>query len=363
MGRILYGVMGDAGGHVSRSLAIAQQLKGHDVAFVGGGRVAELTQTGHSVVAVRTLGTVLRDQRVDTVRTVVHCADVLRQAPAVIARLKAAIRAYDPDLIVTDYEYFLPRAARSLGRPCISVDRQHALTLCRYNPPAGHRLSRALTSGIIRTLYSAASHYLVCSFAPMQPVDPELTEVLPPVLRDEVLAVAPREGDHVLVYMRDAPVAWVRSLLGGRRRRFIVYGFGIEREEGNICFRRNSPEHFLADLASCAYVVSNGGHNVISEALHYGKPLLCFPVRLFYEQLLNAHFLAEAGFGAWSEADAGAGAAVEAFEAALPQFQARAAARAPWDNRAIASRLQALMADGGARAGVAQASDPASATF
>ena len=361
MGRILYGVMGDAGGHVSRSLAIVQQLKEHEVVFVGGGRVAELSQAGYSVVAIPTLGTVLRDQRVDTVRTAAHAVDVLRRAPSVMARLTATIREYDPDLILTDYEYFLPRAARRLGRPCVSIDRQHALTLCRYQPLAGHRFSRALTSGVIRALYSAASHYLICSFAPMQPLDSATTEVLPPVLRGEVLAVEPGEGDHALVYMRDAPLAWVRSHLGGRRRRFIVYGFGIDREEGNLCFRRNSSGRFLADLASCAYVISNGGHNVISEALYFKKPLLCFPVRLFYEQLLNAHLLAEWGYGAWSEADAGA--AVEAFEAGLPQFQARAAARAPWDNRAIASRLQALMAGGGAWAGAGAGTPAASATF
>ena len=363
MGRILYGVMGDAGGHVSRSLAIAQQLKEHDVVFVGGGRVAELSQAGHSVVAIPTLRTVLRDQRVDTVRTAAHCADVLRRAPSVMARLTATIREYDPDLILTDYEYFLPRAARRLGRSCISIDRQHALTLCRYSPPAGHRLSRMLTSGIIRRLYSAASHYLICSFAPMQPLDAVTTEVLPPVLREAVLLVAPAEGDHAVLYMRDAPLAWVRSLLGGRRRRFVIYGFEMDREEGNLCFRRNSSERFLADLASCAYVISSGGHNVISEALYYKKPLLCFPVRLFYEQLLNAHLLAETGYGAWHETDAGAGAAVDAFEAGLPRFQALVAAREPWDNRAIASRLQALIADGGARAGAGVVSAPGSAIF
>jgi uncharacterized protein (TIGR00661 family) len=363
MGRILYGVMGDAGGHVSRSLAIAEQLKGHEVVFVGGGRVAELARAGHSVFAIPSLGTVLRDQRVDTVRTVAHCADALRQSPSVIARLTAFIREFDPDLIVTDYEYFLPRAARRLGMPCISVDRQHALTLCRYRPPAGHRLSRVLTSGIIRRLYSAASHYLICSFAPMQPIDPDLAEVLPPVLRRDVLSVEPGEGDHAVVYMRGVPLDWVRALVGGRRRRFLVYGFGIDQEEGNLCLRRNSSERFLADLASCAYVISNGGHNVISEALYYKKPLLCFPVRLFYEQLLNAHLLAEAGYGAWHEADRGARAAVDAFEEELPGFLARVAARRPWDSQAIASRLQGLMADGGGRAGVAEPSAAAGATF
>ena len=346
MGRILYGVMGDSGGHLSRSLAITQQLKGYEVVFVGGGRVTELASLGYSVVSTPLLGTALHNQRVDTIRTIMNGADVLRKQSSVIRQLVSVIRDFDPNLIVTDYEYFLPRAAQRFGRPCISIDRQHALSLCRYRRPAGHHLSRALALLPLSTLFNAASHHLICSFTPMQVIDPSTTEVMPPVLRADVLAVEPGEGGHAVVYMRGAHIDWVRALLGGRRRRYIVYGFNVDRDEGNLRFRRYSVEHFLADLATCAYAMSNGGHNMISEALYYKKPLLCFPVQLLYEQLLNAHLLAEAGYGAWHEGDRGAASAVDAFERDLPRFQAQAAARPAWDHRAIASRVQTLIRDG-----------------
>lgn len=347
MARILYGVMGDAGGHVARSLAIAQQLKRHEIVFVGGGRVAELAKSGYSVVAAPVPGTVLNGRRVDTLATVRSGIAALAGRRAVVDRLGAVIREFDPDLIVTDYEYFLPQAARRLGRPCISVDRQHALTHCRYRPPAGHRLSRVLTLGIIRAMYNAASHYLVCSFAPMQPLDPGLTEVLPPVLRDDVVGIQASAGDHAVVYLRGTPLAWVRELFAGRRRRYIIYGFDVAGEEGNLVFRKSAAEGFLTDLATAAYAVTNGGHNVISEALYYAKPVLSFPIGLFYEQLLNAHLLAEAGYGSYHDVGAGGAAALDAFEANLPHYRARVAARPAWDRRAIASRLEELMAGGG----------------
>jgi uncharacterized protein (TIGR00661 family) len=344
MGRILYGVMGDAAGHVSRSLAVAQRLKKHEVVFVGGERACELEKSGYSVVKVPSLGTVLRENRVDIIATVRKNFGALQHKSSAIERLMGVIREFDPDLILTDYEYFLPRAARRLGRPCISIDRQHALTMCRYRPPAGHRLSRALTLGVIRALHSAARHYLVCSFVPMKPIDPALTEVLPSVLRSEVTSVRPSEGDHVVVYIRGALRDWIHRLLANRSRRYIIYGFDIDQTAGNLCFRRNSSEQFLGDLASCAYIILNGGHNAISEALHYGKPVLCFPVQLFYEQLLNAHLLAEAGYGAYGEPDSGAGAAVDAFEARLPQFQDAAKTYAPWSHLTVASWLEARLA-------------------
>ncbi len=347
MGRILYGVMGDAGGHISRSLAIAHRLRKHDVVFVGGGRVGELARCGYPVVSVPAAGTKLSAQRVAAGRTVAGAVSALAQRRNVIARLMAVIEDFDPDLILTDYEYFLPLAARRLGRPCISVDRQHALTHCRYRPPAGNLVSRLLTLGIVRALYSAASHYLVCSFVPMRPIDPHLTEVFPPVLREQVAEIRPTLADHAVVYLQGTSLRRARELLAGRRRRFLVYGFGDIAEEGNLCFRPYSAETFLADLASCAYVISNGGHNLISEALHYRKPLLCFPIGLLYEQLLNAHLLAETGYGSYHHGDAGAAGAVEAFEARLPQFRARVAEYATWDHDVVASRLEALIASRG----------------
>lgn len=343
MGRILYGVMGDAGGHVARSRAIAQRLRDHEIVFVGGGRVADLSKAGYSVIATPVLGTVLDGNRVRIFATGWNAVAAQAHRSATIDRLSSAIREFDPDLIVTDYEYFLPIAARRTGRDCISVDRQHALTLCDYRPPPGNLLSRWLTTGIIRGMYSAASHYIVCSFVSMQPLDSRLTEVLPPVLREDVVRLRPSLGDHAVVYLRGISLAWLRELLQGRARRFIVYGFDVDREDGNLTFRRGSDEGFLTDLASSAYVISNGGHNLISEALYYGKPIMCFPVGLFYEQLVNAHVLAESGCGAYHRAGTGAAAALDAFEAKLPMFRIRQAACGKWDREAIPARLRSLM--------------------
>jgi uncharacterized protein (TIGR00661 family) len=352
MGRILYGVMGDAGGHVARSSAIAQRLKDHEIVFVGGGRVAELAKAGYSVVATPMLGTALEGNRVRPLATAMNAVVALRNRSTTIERLCAVIREFDPDLIVTDYEYFLPIAARRLGRDCISVDRQHALTLCDYRPPPGNPLSRWLTLGIIRGMYSTANHYVVCSFDPMRPLDPRLTEVLPPVLREDVVRIRPSSGEHAVVYLRGISPAWLRELLQGRARRFVVYGFDVEREEGNLTFRRGSDEGFLTDLSSAAYVISNGGHNLISEALYYRKPIMCFPVGLFYEQLVNAHLLAQSGCGAYHGAGPGAAAALDAFETSLPIFGSRLAARGSWDCQAIPARLRSLMSN---RSSVAKA--------
>ncbi len=348
MARVLYGVMGDARGHVMSSLAIARRLKGHEVVFVGGGCASELTRYGYSVVPVPMVGTELSDHAVDTLSTIWQGLRSLCRRSSVIGRLTDIIRDFDPDLIIADYEYFLPQAARKTGRACISVDHNHIVTHCRYDVPAGHQLGRILTAASMVTLFGAATHYLIYSFIDVAPRNHATTEVFPTVLRDELDLVRASDGDHGLVYMRGASIEWLRALLLGRKRRFIVYGFDIEREEANLSFRSYSVDGFLGDLASCNYVIANAGNTLLSEALHFHKPLLCFPVALFYEQIVNAHLLSEAGYGAHHAVDARAAGALEDFEARLPEFRGRIAAAAPVNREAIIVRLQSLIANRGA---------------
>ncbi len=342
MGRILYGVLGDRGGHLARSIAIARQLPDHEIVFVGDGRAEEVIRHGYAFERSPMIGTELRRGRLDLIATASGVAKGFVSGYRTLARLEGLIREFDPDLIVTDYEYFLPRAARRLGRPCISIDRHHALTNCRYPVPPGRPASRALAFAILRGLYMAASRYMVVSFAPLEPIDPAITEVYPPVVRRDLDAVTPADGDHAVVYLYGLPRAQVRRIFAGRRRRFVIYGLGIDGEEGNLSFRHHSTDGFLADLTGAAYVVSHGGHNLISEALHFRKPLIAFPIGFEYEQYFNAWQLRETGYGAFGDIRA-ATASIDRFEADLDRYRERLAHYRPWSQQTIAGRLDEMI--------------------
>jgi len=342
MARIAYGVMGDSRGHVSRSLAVAQHLEGHDVTFVGGGVVLELRDKGHGVVPAPMLETVLRQGRVDAQATLANALRLLARRGRILDELTEALRALRLDLVISDYEYFTPLAARRLGVPCLSLDHQHVLTHCRYAPPAGHRLNRWTTCGIIRGLYGNADRYWISSFHQPPLARPERDAIFPPLLRADALRCVPAQGDYGLVYLRDSGLDWLRTLLRGRPRRFRVYGFGALPPEGNLEFEPPSRSGFLHDLAGCAYVVSNGGHSLASEALHLGKPVLAFPTGFFYEQYVNAHFLEQCGFGMWGRQHQPA-VSLDRFEQRLDDFRPAIAGHDFHGNPQVAARLTSLL--------------------
>ena len=343
MARIFYGVMGDARGHISRALTIAREMPQHEFLFAGGGKFYRILQeNGYQVENVPITPTVIRNHRVDIGGTVAYgVAGLARMGPA-IKRVKAIIREYDPDLIISDYEFVTMWAARMMGRPCVSLDNQHLLTECRYDLPPGQRLSRYLTCFLIRYLFSGASHYLITSFHRLPPADPAMIEVFPPLIKAKVKDLTPSIDDHVLVYLRGNNFAALIERLKESRRRVFIYGLGEKPPQGNLIFKNTSEDGFLTDLASCRYVITTGGHSLISEALYLEKPLLCLPVHFFYEQYFNAYFLSKNNFGHYLLNIGCRENFIEAFEGRVSQYRAQIKKNDFLGNPQVAARLEEL---------------------
>ena len=66
--------------------------------------------------------------------------------------------------------------------------------------------------------------------------------------------------------------------------------FGTTGSEGNLQFRPTANRPFLDDLASCRAVLATSGNQLISEAIHFGKPMLLMPEQSL-EQRLNAQIV------------------------------------------------------------------------
>ena len=230
---------------------------------------------------------------------------------------------FRPDVCMTDLEYFVPRAAERAGLPCLTLDHQHVITCCRHDLPPDMWWDAFLQGLTPRYLFRPTGDNLIVSFY-QPPVLPRYrARVVPPILRDRVLRLAPRDDGHVLVYQSNSTHrALIDFLRQSTTRTCYVYGYDrTEGREGNVIFMRKSEEGFLRLLEGCSYVIQGGGHTLMTEALHLGKPILTLPLKAMVEQRFNALYIERLGYGMQADMLRLSPELLRRFEADLPRFR------------------------------------------
>jgi uncharacterized protein (TIGR00661 family) len=346
MARILFGIMGDAGGHISQALAVADAMPQHEFLLLGGGRVPSLAADGYAVAEVRTFQTYYTNNRVDLFATAWKGLGTVLGTRRIVDRVSSIAREFHPDLVMSAYEYSAPLAARKLGIPSVSIDNHHFLNKCICDLPKGQIVGRWTYGMPLRWCFSNTDFFLISSFYAIEPRNPANTAVFPAVLRKAVLEAPPKEEDHVVVYQTSPTFHAISGFLEQMPRRFLIYGFGERAPHKNLVYKEQSTRGFLEDVASCKYVITNGGHNLIAEALYLGKPVLSFPIRFAYEQFFNAHMLKSLGYGDYCLETTPGPRVLETFEERLDQFRISIATGTFCGNEQLAAKVDELIGSG-----------------
>ncbi|MDT0632877.1 glycosyltransferase family protein [Rubrivirga litoralis] len=301
---VVYALCGHGRGHSSRAAAVAEALRarGHRVRFAADAPAADrLAQEGSGPVhRVPALRQVLRGNRVRYLATARANLDLTWRSPEIIAEAEAWLASVEADVVVSDHEPFVARAARRLGVPVVALSHQLVLTEARPRVPLRHALSAVGTRlGIGVLAPPRPDGVVVPSFFFPPPRAGSRAVFVPPILRDDVLAVRPEPGDRVLVYVNEgAGLEPLVRTLGAVDAAFDVYGLDPgQAAPPNVRLRPPSRAGFLADLGAARAVVATAGFTLLSEALHLGVPVLALPNRGFFEQVVNALALRDAGRG------------------------------------------------------------------
>jgi uncharacterized protein (TIGR00661 family) len=289
-----------------RARVLGDELRrdGHELLFAAFGKPgALLRRHGFEVLEVRGLTIAFEAGAIRRRRTLRRA---LSEAPSRIHHNARAalneVKAFAPDVTLTDFSGFACYAKLVTHCPVISIDHQHVID--RFHHPAevteGFWGNFAVARATVTAKTPGCDRFLVTSFYFPHPRagTESSTHLTGPLLRPELIRSTVSQGEHVLVY-QTAPgdSALLETLHSLPEVPFRVYGAGAPLQRRNEELLPFDEATFLADLASARAVVSNGGFSALSEAIYLSKPVLSIPVAHQGEQQLNAAWLSRLGLG------------------------------------------------------------------
>lgn len=307
MAKIFYGVQGEGRGHAARVHTIVEDLLsfGHEIVLFAPAHAYDFLAPIYS-------GTDVEVRRIDGINfhynqsgkihlplTFVKGFEYLFNMNALVDDLARQIEGEAPDLVITDFEPAIAKAAEKVGAPFISINHQHFLTTYDLSSlPLLLQARAGLMANFLQMFYTGQRETVVSAF-----YFPRLRKGLQNVsqigvlLRKEVLQAKPREDGHVLAYLRRFAPENVMESLRTCDHPVKLYGLGKRKSEGNITYCDVDPHTFIDDLASSRALITTAGNQVVGESLYLGKPVFAFPEPGNFEQQINGHFLQESGAG------------------------------------------------------------------
>ncbi len=327
--RIVYGVHGYGRGHASRALAVLPELTArHDVLVLAGGDAYKALCELYKVVRIPVLTYVLgrggrRRPMTTIIRNLSHLVDIFtcgRRTKHVMAE----IEKFRPHVVLSDSESLTHKAAKRLGIPRISFDHFGVMVYCRQQVPLRYRLSHRFEAMSYKLLMSGmADRTIIVSFYDAPGKAPGL-RIVGPVLREEVQQAAASDGGYLLVYFSNGDHHYtphIEAALKSLDCEVRVYGPNKGGRDGNIIYKPLGNLPFIDDLAGCHAVFSTAGNQLISEAIHFGKPMLLMPEDSL-EQKINTAAVQKMGAGRGVDRNEVTVALLEEFLAMQPQYAA-----------------------------------------
>ncbi len=297
---------GEGRGHATRVKAIVESLRvRHRVVLFASGQAYDLLEpfyagSGVQIRRIEGLSFCYRgDGKLDYLQTGRESLLKILRLKHWIEEMCDQVRADSPDLVISDFEPLLPRVAKKLGIPFLSIDHQHFLTSYSLRSlPFLQRIKAFLMGLVVSQFYSGQALTVISSFysPPLRWGKSDVRQV-GVLLGQDILNEVPSEENFLLVYLRrETPQRVLRALenCGVPAK---IYGPENALAGPNLSFHSLDRAAFVRDLARCRALVSTAGNQVVGEALHLRKPVLVMPEPGNWEQGINGFFVEEMGVG------------------------------------------------------------------
>ena len=140
MATIVYSMCGEGRGHATRVQTVVEMLvpKHRFVLLASRDAYHQLYDRyqDHPLVSVRRLPGLFfsyRDRRLDYWKSCMDAGPFLWRLQSMVDYVHQMLQRERPALAITDFEPLLPRAAKKLGIPWISLDHQHFLSVSDFS--------------------------------------------------------------------------------------------------------------------------------------------------------------------------------------------------------------------------------------
>jgi len=338
---VFYCVCGEGMGHAIRTGVIVDRIKDkYEVHIFSSDRAYEyLNSKFDNVHEIGGFNTVYINNKVDNLKTF---AEALKRNPTNIKigyeNLYKKARQLRPDVIVTDFEIYATMVAKLRGIPLISLDNMHIMTQAKIDYPKKYLGELLKAKGVIKTYVVNPRVHIITSFFYPKIKSGKHAVLYPPILREEIRKLEPKEGNHIIVYQTSREsFKLVQRLKSLKDEQFIAYGFDKNETDGNLTFKKFNEDEFYDDLASSKAVVCNGGFTFISEAIYLKKPIYSIPASGNFEQILNGFYVQKLGYGEYQEKLSVK--KIDNFLKRLPKYQKRLEKVKKTDNEGIIREL------------------------
>tara|TARA_R110001599_G_scaffold202971_3_gene399887 strand:- start:1044 stop:2141 length:1098 start_codon:yes stop_codon:yes gene_type:complete len=301
---IAYGLSGEGRGHSTRAITVAPYLllTGHKITFFTCCQAVQpLREKGYIVNELPTPRIQYdKNNNPSSLGTMLYYPAWFLRNRGKVIDLANYLKEHNYDLIISDYEPLLSRAAKLANIPLIIYNNQSFGTHCKLPADCktittGDRLAMKQLNIINRMICPDANTTIIAKALPESSlVSKRNTHMVGPPIQECYRGKRWNgwNSNYIMVYHRKSFLSKMDEVIEFAESNGCTikwYGAGEDMSMDNdiVQFCPEGPS-FTRDLENCRYLITPAGASTIGEACHTGTPIILVPEKGQIEAELNA---------------------------------------------------------------------------
>lgn len=292
--KIFYAVQATGNGHISRSMELLPYLQQYgqvDIFLSGDNSHLKLD----APIAYRSKGLSLYYTCNGSLN---YWKTAKSINPVALSKLVKELPVEKYDLVINDYEYITAKACGAKHIPSVNFGHQASFQSMKVPRPQ----QKSITGEWLLKNYAKADRYMGLHFKNYDDF------IVTPVIKEDILKADPTDAGHITVYLPSYCEPQLIEIFSPFKDfRFEIFSgqSTAEHQVGNIRFLPVNKKRFNESMISCHAIITGGGFETPSEAIHLGKKIMAVPIRGQYEQCCNAAALSGLGIMTVEKIDTG----------------------------------------------------------